>query len=148
MTDSLARDILDIYATLDEEIARVGPTCRACGECCDFHKQGYTLFATSAEVALVTTHVPRPERWPDEILCPFQDAPQCSNRDYRPLGCRTYFCDPKLGSAGAVLYGRYHDRLKAVIERHGHEYRYAPFMELLAETWHEAAGSERAGNGD
>ena len=135
MTPALERDLLALYEQLDEEIARDDPQCRACGECCDFPEQGYELFATTAEAALVVSHERQPDSWRDTRLCPFHVDGKCANRRCRPLGCRTYFCDDSFHTRGPVLYGKYHDLLKAILERHGHEYRYGLFMELLADAW-------------
>jgi len=132
---SLHRDILGLYAELDAEIVRRHPHCNACGECCDFPKQGFVLYATSAEVGLVTANLPAPGAWDCAELCPFHQDGKCHNRAYRPVGCRTYFCDPKFSVPGPLTYTRFHERLKAIIAHHGHPYRYAPFLTMLAETW-------------
>ncbi len=131
----LDQDLLAVYAALDNEIAAAAPSCRACGECCDFPKQGFTLFATTAEVELALRLGPGPGRWTNRQFCPFQAGGKCANRRCRPLGCRTYFCDAAFGDTGPVLYGRYHDAIKAAIDRHGHEYQYGPYLELLADAW-------------
>ena len=129
------RELLALYDQLDAEIAQHEPACRACGACCNFPEQGFTLFATSAEVALVVAHgSPRPP-WPDRRLCPYHVEGRCTIRPYRPLGCRTYFCGPALSVSGPMLYGTYHGQIKAILVRHAREYRYAPFLELLADAW-------------
>ena len=131
----LEREILDLYARLDAEIAGLGPQCRSCGECCDFRKETHVLYATSAEAALVAAHAPQPDPWPDRALCPFAIDDGCLNRVYRPLGCRVYYCDPAFSAPSQDLYAKYHDRLKSIIVRHGHAYHYGPFLELLAGGW-------------
>jgi len=132
----LEHGILALYSELGSDIERESPTCRACGDCCDFPKQGYVLYATSVEVDLVVSRVdPRPP-WPSRELCPFHIGGKCVLRRYRPLGCRTYYCQ-SFAVTGPCLYASYHDRLKDLIGSHGHEYRYAPFLDLLAEGWED-----------
>ena len=135
MTSSLQQDILALYDQLDAEIAQADPECRACGECCDFPEQEHVLYATTVETELALAQAALPAQWPDRRLCPFHEAGRCTNRSGRPLGCRAHFCDPGFREAGIALYARRHDRLKDLIERDEDEYRYAPFLELLAEAW-------------
>lgn len=132
----LERGILALYAELAADIERESPKCRACGDCCDFPKQGYLLYATSAEVDLVVSRVDPHPPWPSPELCPFHVGGKCALRQYRPLGCRTYYCE-SFAVTGPCLYAAYHDRLKALIADHDLDYRYAPFLDLLAAAWGE-----------
>lgn len=136
---ALQQAIMALYAELDAEIAQAKPVCRACGECCDFPRQDYVLYATTAEVELAMVQGRRPDVWERYDLCPFHVGERCANRRGRPLGCRTYYCK-SFEIRGPLLYARFHDRLKAIIVEHGHDYRYAPFLDLLAEAWRKPAG--------
>lgn len=40
----------EIYKELDEALSRLGPECKACGQCCHFESFGHVLFASSPEV--------------------------------------------------------------------------------------------------
>ncbi len=137
---SLQQELLALYAELDRELEPAQAACRACGECCDFPKQGFLLFATSAEAELAARCGPPPASWPDRERCPFHVDGRCLNRRGRPLGCRTYFCDPAAEEQGRRVYADYHDRIKRTIERCAAEYRYGPFLHLLAEAWGMAPG--------
>jgi Fe-S-cluster containining protein len=108
-----------IYARVDEALAGRSATCQACGRCCAFRPGGPVLFASALEMAFLVTEagppgadgrVP-PGEGDDAWRCLYQ-APQndasvgglCAAREARPLGCRTYFCDPAAREAGERLH--------------------------------------------
>ncbi len=88
-------ELARIYAEADAAVAGVGAVCTNRAVCCDFDKVDHTLFATDLEVEfLLATHGP-PDRWEHPNRCPYQVDGLCTARRARPLGCRTYFCDPR-----------------------------------------------------
>ncbi len=68
------------------------------------------------------------------MLCPFWTDGRCTERDRRPLGCRTYFCDPAFESRVETIHERYHREILAVSDRFGLAYRYEPFVKTLRGT--------------
>jgi hypothetical protein len=129
----VAAELADLYARVDAEIAAANPRCELSGRCCDFPRSGQRLYATGPETAYALaaaggTAPPAPSG-----LCPWWVDGRCSNRAGRPLGCRTYFCDPDWADAMPHVYERYHAELRALHERHDLTYRYAPFVDVLRE---------------
>lgn len=131
---SRVRDALRIlYADLDADVARLGPTCILSGRCCRFDEYGHTLFASAPEVALLLADAPAPARQLDDgATCPWQDgAGRCTAREARPLGCRVYFCDPAYQPHAPRLSEIYIARLKRLVDELGLPWDYAPFHRHL-----------------
>lgn len=126
-----ARDELEaLFEGVDRAVAETGAVCQARGVCCDFTRSEHTLWATWVEVAWVLeTHA---ERWkPDDPLCPFWQGGLCTERERRPLGCRTYFCDPRSRDELERIHETFHERLRDLADRHGLPYRYIPFVRAV-----------------
>ena len=47
------RELGRIYAELEEELSRLAPPCKACGQCCHFHTFGHALFSSNIEVEYI-----------------------------------------------------------------------------------------------
>ena len=127
-----ARELRELYARVDAEIAARNPLCELSGRCCDFPRSGHRLYATEAEVAFAVEargSIPAAASG----LCPWWVDGRCTNREGRPLGCRLYFCDPGWKDEMAAAYERWHAELKALHERHGLPYRYVEFTTALKE---------------
>lgn len=126
-------DLRAVYAEVDAEVAHLGPICQLSGRCCRFNEYGHTLFVSAAEARLLLHRVPRPLRPLDGgETCPWQDAPgHCTARDCRPLGCRVYYCDPAYEPSASGLSERYIARLKALTDKHGLPWNYAPLHRHL-----------------
>ncbi len=136
-----------VYRDLDREIARLAPRCDARGICCDFDRADHVLFASALEVDYVKDHVPR-ERWarPSGNRCPLLTGDgKCGAREFRMLGCRTYFCQPGWSAHAADLYERHYARLKAIAAEHGLPWRYAPALAQFRYGATEPAAAERPG---
>ena len=130
-----------LYEELDAEVAQLGPVCQLSGRCCRFKEYGHTLFVSTAEVQLLLESAPEPRRPLDQgETCPWQDAHgHCTARDCRPLGCRVYYCDPSYERFAYDLSERYIARLKALTDKHGLPWNYAPLHRHL-EAQHVARG--------
>jgi hypothetical protein len=120
----------DIYRRADAEIAATGALCWLRGECCDFTRSDHVLFATSVEIAYAR-EVLRSPFPPASVLCPFWKSGLCTERARRPLGCRTYFCDPSRRAAVERIYEKYHREIGTLAARFGIPYRYEPFVAAL-----------------
>jgi hypothetical protein len=128
-----AREVLEaIYRDVDREILECGVRCERRGDCCDFRRRGHRLYASSLEIAYVKERHPAP--FPSgNVLCPFWKGGACAERERRPLGCRTYFCDPRYRRQLEEIYERYHRRIRQACEGHAIPYRYEPFVAALRE---------------
>jgi len=69
----------------------------------------------------------------DPELCPFWTDGLCAAREERPIGCRTYFCDPEWQEVGARIHEDYHRRAQRMSEAAGFPYQYGPYVSLLRE---------------
>ncbi len=107
------REALDalaaLYAELGERLA--GSTCPASTECCRFGVTGREPYVTSVELAYLERGIARsggktPQATgkgarplpvvtvKDERICPLLRADnRCAAYDFRPFGCRTFFCE-------------------------------------------------------
>ena len=122
--------LLEIYDGIERELAAAGRACKACGRCCNFSANDYVLYASQIETDLVAEKTGRrPEL--AEGRCSFQDAAgRCTIRRWRPLGCRTYFCDQARpgGDSFEGLHERTLKRIKDLARQHHLEWRYGRFF--------------------
>jgi hypothetical protein len=131
------RQVLDLYAAVDREVAEAGPVCVASGRCCRFKEYGHTLFVSNLEADVLLAAAPPYEQPVSTDFCPFQKENLCTAREPRPLGCRVYYCDPAYQGTGERLTDKYLRRLKELAEEHGLEWRYAPLHHFLNESGSE-----------
>lgn len=126
-------DLLDalraLYAELDAELAQVHASCAGCGRCCDFEAYGHRLYASTAELALLSL-VP-PDRAPTGERCPYQVGAACGARDRRTLGCRIHFCRGAPMSRQNALYEWFHERIRSLHQSCCTPYVYADAMAIL-----------------
>lgn len=130
-----AAEICALYEEVDAEVTRLGPICQLSGRCCRFKEFGHTLFVSTAEVRLLLERAPSPQRPLDQgETCPWQDERgHCTARDCRPLGCRVYYCDPAYEPSAHELSERYIRQLKALTDKHGLPWNYAPLHRQVEE---------------
>ncbi|MDX2038791.1 MAG: hypothetical protein SFX72_19245 [Isosphaeraceae bacterium] len=128
LSQDLRAGIHELYAELGRELDRRRPVCELSGRCCRFEEYGHTLFLSSIEARLLVDEAPPPARPLDAgASCPWQDlAGRCTARDARPLGCRLYYCDPGFQEEMPELSETWISRLKALVDRHGLPWHYAP----------------------
>ena len=120
-----------LYQRLDEEIARRRPICIVRGVCCEFEKVDHALYASLLETDYAAAHG---EEFPDPSLpnsCRFHVEGLCRNRKGRPLGCRTYFCDPTFRKETEELHERYYKEVREICARNGYPWGYGLFVEQL-----------------
>lgn len=119
-----------LYSELEREVRALGVGCWVRGDCCDFDRVDHQLFASSLEIAHVRAKHPAP--FPaDSRLCPFWLDGRCTERERRPLGCRTYFCDRRYKEQLEALYETYHRRLRTLAASEGLPWAYLPFVTAL-----------------
>jgi hypothetical protein len=131
MSQSLRRQVLELYAEVDRDVAAAGPVCVASGRCCRFKEFGHTLFLSNLEADVLLSAAPAYEAPVSSEFCPFQKGNLCTAREPRPLGCRIYYCDPTYQETAAALSEKYLRRLKDLAERNGIAWLYAPLHHFL-----------------
>jgi len=135
----LSCELRGLYAELDREVASFGPVCALSGRCCRFVEFGHTLFVSTAEVDFLLAFAVAPSRPLDQgETCPWQDSRgHCTARDARPLGCRTYYCDPSFEEESHRISEHFIDRLKRLSAVHEIQWNYAPLHRHLLEKQRE-----------
>jgi hypothetical protein len=132
MSESLRRQVLELYQEVDRDVAAAGPVCVASGRCCRFKEYGHTLFLSNLEAEVLLHDAPPydPETvTPD--FCPFQRGSLCTAREPRPLGCRVYYCDPNYQTTCNDITEKYLRRLKELAETHDVPWCYVPLHQFL-----------------
>ena len=131
MSESLRRQVLELYREVDRAVAVAGPVCVASGRCCRFKEYGHTLFLSNLEAEVLLAGAPPYVAPVSPDFCPFQKDRLCTAREPRPLGCRVYYCDPAYQETGNQITERFLRRLKELAARHLLEWRYAPLHVFL-----------------
>lgn len=123
-------ELVALYAELDRRLASLGAECRQCGSCCDFARNDYQLYASTIERVLVVSRHGLPRLTRDGV-CGFQADGRCTIHPSRPLGCRTFFCDPAHKPREQDLCHAWQRRVRAIADRHGLPWEYALFFTPL-----------------
>lgn len=129
-TDAFAR-LEALYAELDDLLASVRPVCIARGVCCRFEEADHVLYATGLEADFALAKYPDPPEPEAEGRCPYHRNGKCTAREGRPLGCRTYYCDPTLREALEATHERCLAEIRSIERDLGYPARYAPFPEMV-----------------
>jgi Fe-S-cluster containining protein len=131
--ESVSQLMASIYRELDTSIGQVQSTCQSCKKCCDFAKSGLNLFVSNLELAYFVMNVPPAEEIPAG-RCPYLDENLgCRVREFRPIGCRTYFCRPPEGYDEQMLYEKAIGQVKRFIETQRLAYGYIEWLKGLSE---------------
>lgn len=133
MNAQIAERLKAIYAAADAAVAAAGPRCDASGRCCRFREYGHTLFISQLEADYLVQQSPAFEGPVTDAACPYQVENLCTAREWRPLGCRVYFCDPNYQETGAAISERGVRELKSLADEFGLGWKYAPLHEFLAD---------------
>lgn len=140
-----ARRLAEIYAELDELLAAVRPVCLARGICCRFEEADHILYATGLEADHAADTLPDAPAPEAEGRCPYHVGGKCTAREARPLGCRTYFCDPSMRDALEATHERFLGRIREIERDLDYPAVYAPFPALLADRGVGTGGKDRGG---
>lgn len=134
-----------IYQMIADQVAARSPVCVASGRCCNFEQYGHRLYVTGLEAAWCVHQLgdEHPPLTPGSVAsamerggCPFQMGTLCGVHTIKPVGCRTYFCDPSAEGWQEELTERAHGLVKSLHDRAGVPYRYLEWraaLGLLAE---------------
>lgn len=133
---SVSQLMESLYRELDSTADQVQPTCKSCKKCCDFAASGLNLFVSNLELAYFVMNVSPAEKMPAG-RCPYLDENQgCTVREFRPIGCRTYFCTPPKNYDEQTLYENAIGQVKRFIESHWLAYGYVEWLKGLGEFTH------------
>src|SRR4051812_41671842 len=131
MNAALKRQMLELYAEGDREVAAAGPACVASGRCCRFKEYGHVLYLSHLEAEVLLDAAPPYETPVTPEFCPFQKENLCTAREPRPLACRIYFCDPAYQETSIQITENALHRLKELSQAHGVAWQYAPLHHFL-----------------
>ena len=137
LTSVLAEQVEALYARLSAQISALGVGCWVRGECCNFDRAPHTLYASTLELGYLKTKRPTVGNEtfdPDSPLCPFWRDGKCTEREGRPLGCRSFFCDARFRTTLESLYETHHRELQSLAEAHEYPWEYLPFVASLRKT--------------
>ncbi len=84
--------VREVYYYLDQVVAAAGAECDNCGKCCDFDSYGHRLYVTTLEMLNFFRGVKGQKVKPVQGRCWYQNEDGCGAREFRPSGCRIFFC--------------------------------------------------------
>jgi Fe-S-cluster containining protein len=131
MSETLRRQVLELYKDVDRDVAAAGPVCVASGRCCRFKEYGHVLYISNLEADVLLNAAPAYETPVTSDFCPFQKGNLCTAREPRPLGCRVYYCDPNYQERAGEITEMYLRKLKDLAEANGVPWLYAPLHFFL-----------------
>ncbi len=120
-----------LYAEVDRVVEQSHAVCLARGLCCRFEDAGHELFATALEADFAAAKEPHAPAPAGPGRCPYHVGGRCTARAARPLGCRTYFCDPAQEDALARTHEHFLARLRAIEAETGYPTAYARFPAMV-----------------
>ncbi len=134
----------DIYARIDKRTCGREASCLGGGACCRFDLTAHRLYASTAELAMLSGLDPADPTRCERRRCPYQIGPRCSARSARPLGCRVFFCEKDLDDWCAKLYETFHREIRSLHESLGMPYVYTELTDALSEIFaHSRAADAR-----
>lgn len=135
---AVVADLEGVFALIADQVTARDPACWGSGRCCSFGEAGHRLYVTGLEAAYTVARLERPldpaalREADARDDCPFLRSNLCGVHTIKPVACRVYFCDRSAQAWQRELSERTHAMVRDLHERHGVEYRYAPWRELLA----------------
>ncbi|MCF6158513.1 MAG: hypothetical protein E3K32_08045 [wastewater metagenome] len=133
-------ELVTVYQCLEKELLSHNPGCNRCGTCCNFRAFDHVLYTSNIEVQFIKQHIKVPDFIISHNVCPFLKDNQCSIRDYRTLGCRTFYCNPHYKEVSSDIYEKYYRMIKELSIKYGMPWRYHPFLEQLLDSEHILIG--------
>jgi Fe-S-cluster containining protein len=121
-----------LYSEVDDVCDTIQFSCKNCKNCCDFDASGLNLFASNLELAFFLINTKTIPTITANV-CPFLSDSGCGVRDYRPLGCRTFFCMPPENYDQQNLYETNIAKIKAFIKTNNLPYNYSEWIKTLKE---------------
>ncbi|NQU74781.1 MAG: YkgJ family cysteine cluster protein [Planctomycetes bacterium] len=140
-SDRVLAELHQLYQRLDQQLATTDWMCKKCGKCCDFINYGHRLYATTAELALLTQSPPPNTAAAQAGRCPYQVNSICTAYDRRTLGCRVFSCNADHAHIESAIYERLHAQIRNLHERHCLPYMYAELTTATRQMAHAGKGS-------
>ena len=107
-----------VYSFADKIINEENGNCLECGKCCNFNTNGMRLYIFTLERMYLE------EKYGQMSLvngnCKALVDNKCSIHNFRPLGCRTQFCDKTFDT----LYEQCAKKIHEIEKEHGIQYFY------------------------
>lgn len=131
-------EIRAVHAACAAQVQARRPLCLASGACCHFERYGHRLYVTGLETAWTLRELgaaPSLETVAAAAArgdCPFLVGSQCGAHAARPLGCRTYYCDPLAQHWQQDLSETLLARIRALHDACSLPYRYGDWRTMLA----------------
>ncbi len=119
----IIKEVSVVYRWVDEQVALLDNSCRACGECCDFETFGHRLYVTTPELMHFQHAVgPQIKAMPAGI-CPYRIDGKCTVYAYRFSGCRIFSCEGNTEKQNALCEQALR-KFKALCDEHQLPYYY------------------------
>jgi hypothetical protein len=112
-----------IYQWLDEQLAQMDSSCRACGDCCDFESFGHRLYVTTPELIYFQHHLGLDIKEMSTGVCPYRMDGKCTVYPYRFSGCRIFSCKGDTEKENALCEQAI-SKFKTVCDKHRIPYDY------------------------
>ena len=120
-----------LYEKVESITSKSGALCLARGLCCRFEQAGHELWATGLEADYAAYREPNAPAPEEPGRCPYHVDGRCTARAARALGCRTYYCDPRLNRALEEEHELLLGEVRRIERETGYPPSYAPFPGLL-----------------
>jgi Fe-S-cluster containining protein len=135
----LTVELRRLYDELEQDLAEVGASCAACGDCCHLAEFGHELWLTNLELMyLVDRSGARPLAEPG--VCPYLESGRCAAHRARALSCRVFHCELSRGIQER-LHEAYLEGLARLAAREGVELAYGELLASLAALAGDQTGS-------
>ena len=119
----IIEEVEAVYRWLDEQLAKMDSSCRACGNCCDFESFGHKLYVTTPELIHFQHHLGSDIKEMSTGVCPYRIDGKCTVYPYRFSGCRIFSCKGDAEKENA-LYEQAISKFKSLCERINIPYHY------------------------
>ena len=119
----IIQEVEAVYQWLDEQLAQMDSSCRACGDCCDFEAFGHKLYITTPELMYFQHHLGGPVKPMTADVCPYRIDGKCTVYPYRFSGCRIFSCKGNAEKENALCEQAI-SKLKTLCDKHSIPYDY------------------------
>ncbi len=126
-------ELRDVLHRADADADAQGAQCLGGGACCRFDMASHRLYVSTGELALLLAAPPADLSRAQRRRCPWQQGPRCVARDFRPLGCRIFFCRQRVTDAASDSYEKLHALVRQLHQTHCLPYAYAELTTAITQ---------------
>jgi hypothetical protein len=133
--EKIIQEVGTVYRWLDEQLAGMDSSCRACGHCCDFESFGHRLYVTTPELLYFQHHLGKPVKAMTTGVCPYHIDGKCTVYPCRFSGCRIFLCKGDTEKENALCEQAIR-KFKALCDQYSIPYHYVYLqigLEMLSE---------------